>query len=110
MRLAVIDAEGSPLQGSISAELQPDTRRPYLDLAVRDLVKQRSTVTSLESLASSADTDTEHAFKRTANTVAPDEKPRPSKEPRNNFLGMFPSAGDSSKIFKRTRLSEDIDD
>ncbi|XP_022123685.2 glycerophosphocholine phosphodiesterase GPCPD1 isoform X1 [Pieris rapae] len=103
MRLAALDA--LPTTDSSSVASPCESSRPYLNLAVREKLAQRSTVTSLESLASSIeirDDASDRNLKRNRDLVMNIEKESQVKEQRNSFLGLFP-AGDSKGSPKKTR-------
>ncbi|XP_050675509.1 glycerophosphocholine phosphodiesterase GPCPD1 isoform X4 [Leptidea sinapis] len=96
MRLAALDAlPASESSGTLHMPSESGVR-PYLDLSVRHKLNERSTVTSLESLASSIDIrDDDKNLKRNRNITNVDKDCR-GKEDHTSFLGLFP-AGDASK-------------
>lgn len=106
IRVAALD-ELPPTESSSSthtAEAVDSSNKPYLDLTLRNKIQRRSTVTSLESLASSIDLRNEAANKKQKrNLIASTNKESQVKEQRQSFRGMFP-AGDGSKTSpKKTR-------
>lgn len=111
MRVAALE-ELPPTESSSSthtAKAVDSSNHPYLDLTLRNKIQRRSTVTSLESLASSIDIGdkaTDKKLKR--NIIASIAKESQVKEQRNSFGGLFP-VGDScsSKISpKKTRRDD----
>lgn len=110
MRLAAL--EDLPATES-STSLQPvveSANRPFLNLAVRNKIQERSTVTSLESLASSIDLRDEvdkNLKRHRDNIIANVEKESQVKEQRTSFRGMFPAGDNISKeSSKKTRKNE----
>ncbi|CAK1549809.1 unnamed protein product [Leptosia nina] len=108
MRLAALDA--LPVTESSSSVATPceSRSRPYLDLNVRQKLAERSTVTSLESLASSIDIRddlTDRSLKRNHDIIMNIDKESQVKEQRNSFLGLFP-AGDSKTSPKKSRKDD----
>lgn len=94
MRLAALD------DASSSAHTAADSARPFLDLAARHRGAP-STVTSLESLASSIDLRDDAAdknLKRNRDLIMSIDKESQVKEQRGPFRGLFPASdgGDAS--------------
>ncbi|XP_050361777.1 glycerophosphocholine phosphodiesterase GPCPD1 isoform X1 [Nymphalis io] len=86
--------EASPRSGSsVSAPSAGDSgARPFLDLSQRREIGARSTVTSLESLASSIeirDDPTDKNLKRNRDLIRSIDKESQVKEQRNSFKGLF---------------------
>lgn len=111
MRLAVLDgpvasettvSDGTAAGGSPAASV---VSTKYLDLSIRHKMQARSTVTSLESLASSIDIPdpADKNFKR-KNFITAMDKESQLKEQRHSFSGMF--GGDSKSTVKKTRPNE----
>lgn len=106
MRLA--NAEDAPTPASAASEpaSHHSLPRPYLDLAVRHKVEARSTVTSLESLASSIDLTEDKNLKRHRDVISNLDKESQVKEQRNSFRGMFPSGDNKAASTKKTRKND----
>lgn len=112
MRLAALDdlpATESSSSGHVVAVAESGNK-PYLDLSVRNKIQEHSTVTSLESLASSLDVRDDPAdkpVKRNRDVIASVDKESQLKEQHTSFRGLFP-AGDitkgSTKKSRRTGL------
>lgn len=106
MRLAALDESPANLSESrssatSSASVEP-APTPFLDLAVRHkLQDHRSTVTSLESLASSID-ELDKNLKRNRDIISSVDKESQVKEQRKSFKGLFPS-GDCKASSKKSR-------
>lgn len=109
MRVAALDelprTESS--SSTHTAGAAESSNKPYLNLTLRSKIQKRSTVTSLESLASTIDLRDEAADKnRKRNLIGSIDKESQVKEQRNSFRGLFPS-GDSSKGSpKKTRRDD----
>ncbi|CAG4968151.1 unnamed protein product [Colias eurytheme] len=105
MQLAALDAlPASESSSSVQSPCESGVR-PYLNLAARHKLAERSTVTSLESLASSIDIRddlTDRTLKRNHDIIMNIHKESQVKEQRNSFLGLFP-AGDSKGSPKKLR-------
>ncbi|XP_072936412.1 glycerophosphocholine phosphodiesterase GPCPD1-like [Epargyreus clarus] len=97
MRLAALDALPASSSASSHRSSEPEPR-PYLDLSIRNRIQDRSTVTSLESLASSIDIRDEQTDKnlKRNHIIMSIDKESQVKEQRVTFTGLF-SAGDTSK-------------
>lgn len=95
MQLAALDEMAGSASSSSVASVPDESSRPFLDLAL--LRKQaHSTVTSLESLASSADLKEEPSdnnLKRNRNIISTVHK---ESQLKSNYRGAFP-CGDVSK-------------
>ncbi|KAM3959061.1 LOW QUALITY PROTEIN: glycerophosphocholine phosphodiesterase GPCPD1 [Aphomia sociella] len=99
MRLAAL--EDLPVtDSSTTVQTVPGSvNRPFLDLSLRNKIQEHSTVTSLESLASSIDLKDEVAdknLKRNRDTITNSNKDYQVKEQRNYFRDLF-TAGDNTK-------------
>lgn len=111
MRLAALDKPSPSECSSSSTRSAPETaNRRYLDLSIRNKIQAGSTVTSLESLASSIDLRDEPGdknLKRNRDIITEMKKESQLKEQRTTFRGLF-STGDSSKgLPKKTRKNDD---
>ncbi|CAG9784509.1 unnamed protein product [Diatraea saccharalis] len=111
MRLAALeDLPATESTSSAQLELAPETApKLYLDLSVRNKIQERSTVTSLESLASTIDLKddpVDKTLKRNREITPNMIKESQVKELHTSFRGLFP-AGDISKEFpKKSRKSD----
>lgn len=103
MRLTALEASHS---GSESTPA--DTPRPYLDLAQHRDFETRSTVTSLESLASIdiRDEQTDRNLKRNRELIRTIDKESQVKEQRNSFKGLFTSCDTSKGSPKKSRKED----
>lgn len=102
MRLTALDE--FPTNLTESSATSSATLEPYLDLSVRQkLQDNRSTVTTLESLASSIE-DLDKTLKRNRDIISNVDKESQVKEHRNNFKGIFPS-GDCKDSSKKSRTN-----
>ncbi|KAJ0181759.1 hypothetical protein K1T71_002481 [Dendrolimus kikuchii] len=109
MQLAALE-EPPPSECSSSAPSAAEaTNRRYLDLSIRNKIQPRSTVTSLESLASSMDLQddaSDKSLKRNRDIITEIDKESQLKEQRTTFRGLF-TTGDSSKgLPKKSRKSD----
>ncbi|XP_049887717.1 glycerophosphocholine phosphodiesterase GPCPD1-like [Pectinophora gossypiella] len=109
LQMAELEDERTESSGAASVGTSENAVRPYLDLTVRDRLKDHSTVTSLESLASSIDLRDDASDKNLRDdasdknlkrnrddAISNYQKECQVKEQRNNFHGIFP-CGDTSK-------------
>lgn len=106
MRLAALD--GAPLSDASSAHTAADSARPFLDLAARHRGAP-STVTSLESLASSIDLRDDAAdknLKRNRDLIMSIDKESQVKEQRGPFRGLFPAGDASVGSPKKSRVDD----
>ncbi|XP_063376134.1 glycerophosphocholine phosphodiesterase GPCPD1-like [Cydia fagiglandana] len=107
IRLAALEspapAPSAASASSASAEASRDAPRPYLDLAAQ-FAAAPSTVTSLESLASTDDED--RNLKRNRDIIACIDKESQVKEQRHNFQGLFPAGDNNSASIKKSRKSD----
>ncbi|OWR47314.1 hypothetical protein KGM_214218 [Danaus plexippus plexippus] len=115
MRLAALDAlptdstssrSRSPSRQLSSAQFSGDGQL-YLDLKARQKAT-RSTVTSLESLASSIDIrdEPERNLKRNKDLIMSIDKESQIKEQRNSFKGIFPAPNTTTASPKKSRKSD----
>lgn len=109
MRLTALDEPEVYLSESRSSATSSATLesapRPFLDLAVRHkLQDNRSTITTLESLASSIE-DLDKTLKRSRDIICTVDKESQVKEQRNSFKGIFPS-GDCKDSPKKSRTNQ----
>ncbi|XP_013133716.1 PREDICTED: glycerophosphocholine phosphodiesterase GPCPD1 isoform X1 [Papilio polytes] len=98
MTLAAMEESPSGASSASRGSLEP-APQPYLDLDVRTRLQQHSTVTSLESLASSIDLRddlNDRNLKRNRDIITNVEKESQVKEQRKSFFGLLPS-GDAAK-------------
>lgn len=100
---SAINLSGSRSSLASSAALEQATASlPFLDLAVRHkLQANRSTVTTLESLASSIE-DLDRNLKRNGDIISRVDKESQVKEHTNSFKGLF-SFGDCKDSSKKSR-------
>lgn len=103
IRLAALESPASASASCASVEVPRDAARPYLDLAAR-FAAAPSTVTSLESLASTDDED--RNLKRNRDIIACIDKESQVKEQRHNFQGLFPAGDNKSASIKKSRKSD----
>ncbi|XP_045458948.1 glycerophosphocholine phosphodiesterase GPCPD1-like isoform X2 [Melitaea cinxia] len=103
MRLTALEASHS---GSESTPT--DAPRPYLDLAQHRVFETRSTVTSLESLASIdiRDEQTDRNLKRNRDLIRTIDKESQVKEQRISFKGLFTSCDTSKGSPKKFRKED----
>ncbi|XP_063838804.1 glycerophosphocholine phosphodiesterase GPCPD1-like isoform X2 [Ostrinia nubilalis] len=111
MRLAALDDLPATESSSSVHTVVESANRPFLDLSVRNKIQERSTVTSLESLASSIDLRDDPADKnlkrnRDNNVITNIEKESQVKEQRTSFRGIFPAGDISKECPKKTRRNE----
>ncbi|XP_073941629.1 glycerophosphocholine phosphodiesterase GPCPD1 isoform X1 [Choristoneura fumiferana] len=106
MRLAAEEDAPTPASAASEPVSHQSLPRPYLDLAVRHKVEARSTVTSLESLASSIDLTEDKNLKRNRDVISNLDKESQVKEQRNSFRGMFPSGDNKAASTKKTRKND----
>lgn len=109
MRLATLEQLPGTVSASTVGESEAEAGpRPFLDLSVRSKIQEHSTVTSLESLASSIDLrdePTDKNLKRIRDDVISNtEKESQVKEQHNNFRGIYP-CGDTSKYSPKKNRS-----
>lgn len=108
MQMAAIDELPVFEKPSTSAFSAVESTRTYLDLSVREKMQSHSTVTSLESLASTIDLRDEYAekkLKRERNVITDVERESQVKEQPNNFKGVYPCGDTSKGSSKKTRKS-----
>ncbi|RVE42730.1 hypothetical protein evm_012613 [Chilo suppressalis] len=114
MRLAALEDLPATDSSTSSAQIQlvaESTPKPYLDLSVRNKIQERSTVTSLESLASSIDLTDDPAdkfLKRNREITPTPVKETQVKEQHTSFRGLF-RAGDVSKGLPKKSRKNDCD-
>ncbi|CAH2066525.1 unnamed protein product, partial [Iphiclides podalirius] len=99
MKLAALEEIPASGTSSTSNNIHDCERHGFLDLSVRNNLEEHSTVTSLESLASSIDLRddlSERSLKRNRDLIMTIDKESQVKEQRNSFFGLFPS-GDTAK-------------
>lgn len=112
MRLAALeDLPATESTSSVHTAVESGNR-PFLDLSVRKKIQELSTVTSLESLASSIDLrddPTDKILKRNRDNdiITNIEKESQVKEQRTTFRGIFP-AGDISKQSPKKSRRENV--
>lgn len=109
MRLATLEDLPATESSTSVHTVVESNNRPFLDLAVRNKIQERSTVTSLESLASSIDLreEVDKKLKRPRdNLITSVDKESQVKEQRTSFRGIFPAGDISKESSKKTRKSD----
>ncbi|XP_053609885.1 glycerophosphocholine phosphodiesterase GPCPD1-like isoform X1 [Plodia interpunctella] len=111
MRLAALE-DLPATESSASAATPPESAaRVFLDLSLRDRMRDHSTVTSLESLASSIDlrddnNSDSNPLKRNRDIIGNVDKDYQVKEQKNSFRNLFPAGDNSKGSPKKSRKSD----
>lgn len=112
MRLAALENLPQSESSSSVSSTQQTGNKAFLDLSIRNKIQDRSTVTSLESLASSIDiTDGvgDKSLKRNRDLITAIEKESQVKEQLTSFKGLF-TVGDHSKYPPKKSRADESDD
>ncbi|XP_045764503.1 glycerophosphocholine phosphodiesterase GPCPD1 isoform X1 [Maniola jurtina] len=110
MRQAALDALPLSDASSSTHTAGDPAARPFLDLSARRAAGAPSTVTSLESLASSIDIrddPADRSLKRNRDLIMSIDKESQVKEQRGTFKGLFP-AGDTAKGSPKKSRVDDL--
>lgn len=106
MKLAAMEEIPASGSSSTSNNIHDLEHRGFLDLSLRNNLQEHSTVTSLESLASSIDLRddlSERNLKRNRDLIMTIDKASQVKEQRNSFFGLFPSGDTANGSPKKVR-------